>query len=122
MIRNPKWEYDEIILAIELYLKFRKNPPGPNDCAVKNLSVILRIYQNLKNKSVNPTLRNVNGVAMKLQNLRSIDLKSKVIGLKNAAFVESEMWKNFSSQPKKIKFLANKIRKKIESKYIYANK
>ena len=38
MIKNPKWEYSELVLALELYMQFRPNPPGKNSKEVKILT------------------------------------------------------------------------------------
>ena len=43
MTRNPKWEYSELVLALDLYMLYRPNPPGKNSREVKILSNILRL-------------------------------------------------------------------------------
>lgn len=121
MINNPKWEFDEIILAIELYLKYRPNPPGPSDSSVKNLSVLLRLYHNHKYGHVSKSFRNFNGVSMKLQNLRSLDLKFKGLGLRKGSGLETEIWNKYINKPNELKLVADKIRKNIENNILNKN-
>jgi 5-methylcytosine-specific restriction enzyme A len=119
MINNPKWEFDEIILSLELYLKFRPNPPGPGDSNVKNLSFLLRLIHFFKYQSVSKTFRNPNGVSMKLQNLRSLDPKFDGVGLSKGSVLESEIWNKFANNSKKLKLACDKVRKKVENKIFY---
>ena len=119
MINNPKWEFDEIILALELYLKFRPTPPGPADPNIKNLSFLLRSVYYFKHQLVSKTFRNPNGVAMKLQNLRSLDPKFDGAGLSKGSALESEIWNKFANNSKKLKLACDKVRKKVENKIFY---
>jgi hypothetical protein len=32
LVRNRSWTKDELILALDLYLRFHGNPPGPRSC------------------------------------------------------------------------------------------
>ena len=40
MNKNPKWNYSELVLALELYMLHRPNPPGKNSRDIKILSNI----------------------------------------------------------------------------------
>ena len=73
MTKNPKWEYSELVLALELYMLHRPNPPGKSSRDVKILSNLLRLNGLSDKLSLNKTFRNTNGVAMKLQNFRRFD-------------------------------------------------
>jgi 5-methylcytosine-specific restriction protein A len=39
--RNPSWTRDELILALELYARFKGNPPGKGSAEINGLSAIL---------------------------------------------------------------------------------
>ena len=39
--RNPPWSRDELILALDLYLRFSGNPPGKGSAEVVGLSEVL---------------------------------------------------------------------------------
>ena len=52
MTKNPKWEYSELVLALELYMLNRPSPPGKNSRDVKILYgcfffILLRITLDL---------------------------------------------------------------------------
>ena len=67
MTRNPKWEYVELVLALEVYMLHRPNPPGKNSRDVKILSTLLRLNKLSENININKTFRNKNGVSMNLK-------------------------------------------------------
>ena len=58
MTRNPKWEYNELVLALEVYMLHRPNPPGKNSRDVKILSTLLRLNKLSENININKTFRN----------------------------------------------------------------
>ena len=115
MTRNPKWEYSELVLALELYMLHRPNPPGKNSREVRILSNILRLNA-LSNKVIlNKFYRNTNGVAMKLQNFRRFDPMFKGIGLRAGGNLEHEIWERYQNLDK-LKKTADRIRNNIEIK------
>ena len=115
MIRNPKWEYSELVLALELYMLFRPNPPGKNSRDVQILSNLLRLNALSNGVVLNKFFRNTNGVAMKLQNFRRFDPNFKGHGLRAGGNLEFEIWEKYQDL-KKLKIAANKIRNQIEYK------
>lgn len=79
---NPAWTRDELILALNVYLKHRPNPPGKETQEIHELSEILN---RLGEKLFPPadradTFRNENGVYMKLMNFRRLDPQYTVAG------------------------------------------
>jgi hypothetical protein len=72
---NPDWLRDELILALNVYLKHRPNPPAKESPEIIALSDTL----NRLGKELFPpeqrasTFRNTNGVYMKLMNFRRLD-------------------------------------------------
>ena len=116
-MKNPKWTYKELILTLELYISTRPKPPGKNSILVKNLSSFLRLNALLKKKKFNKTFRNNNGVAMKLQNFRSLDDQFKGQGLRRGGGLEAELWGKFNSF-NKISKEADKVRNEIENRLI----
>ena len=65
-------------------------------------------------KIINKTFRNNNGVAMKLQNFRSLDDQFKGKGLRRGGGLEHEIWDKFNSL-NKITKEADNVRKNIEN-------
>jgi len=115
LIRNPKWQYSELVLALELYMLYRPKPPGKNSREVKILSNILRLNALSDGILLNKFFRNKNGVAMKLQNFRRFDPMFKGTGLRAGGNLEHEIWKRYQNLDK-LKKTAEKIRNNIELK------
>lgn len=70
-VRNPNWTRDELILALDLYLKHRGAIPGKTSVEVVQLSALLNTLGQTRSRG--GTFRNESGVYMKLMNFRSID-------------------------------------------------
>ena len=115
MIKNPKWQYSELVLALELYMLYRPNPPGKNSREVKILSNLLRLNALSNDIVLNKFFRNTNGVAMKLQNFRRFDPMFKGTGLRAGGNMEHEIWERYQNLDK-LKKTAERIRNNIEIK------
>ena len=115
MNKNPKWNYAELVLALELYMLHRPNPPGKNSRDVKILSNLLRLNALSDEIYLNKTFRNVNGVAMKLQNFRRFDEMFKGKGLRRGGGLERDIWDRYQNL-KKLQKASDLIRKNIETK------
>ena len=115
MRNNPKWSYAELVLALELYMLHRPNPPGKNSRDVKILSNLLRLNALSDEIYLNKTFRNVNGVAMKLQNFRRFDEMFKGKGLRRGGGLERDIWDRYQNL-KKLQKASDLIRKNIETK------
>src|ERR1700722_11311228 len=72
MARNPTWLRDELILALDLYLRHRERLPDSDDAEIVELS---RTLNSLFGERANDAalFRNRNGVYMKLANFRAVD-------------------------------------------------
>ena len=116
MNKNPKWNYSELILALELYMLHRPNPPGKNSRDIKILSNLLRLNALSDNLYLNKTFRNVNGVAMKLQNFRRFDEMFKGKGLRQGGGLERDVWDRYQNL-KKLQKASDLIRNNIERKF-----
>ena len=114
-MRNPNWNYEELVLAIELYRSSKTNPPGKTSIQVKTLSSLLRLYALSQKKIISDTYRNCSGVALELQNLRMLDPEYKGKGLKEAGALAKEIWNRFNSL-KKITKEADKKKNNISTK------
>jgi hypothetical protein len=87
MARNPTWSRDELILALDLYLRHRKRLPDSEDAEIVELS---RTLNSLFGERANDAalFRNRNGVYMKLANFRAVD--PCTLPRENAAFQGAE--------------------------------
>ena len=115
-LRNPNWNYTELVLAIELYRSSKTKPPGKTSIQVKTLSSLLRLNALSQKKIISNTYRNRSGVSLELQNLRRLDPEYKGKGLKPAGALAKEIWNRFDSL-KKISKEADIVRDDIEKRF-----
>ena len=98
--RNPSWNRDELILALELYRRHDGNPPGKTSKEVTELSKLLnKMGAQLSNGKAD--FRNPNGVYMKVMNFRRFDpvyLSQGKKGLERGNKLEAELWNKFANQ------------------------
>lgn len=110
--RNPPWERDELILALELYFEipFSKVGTGnPKVIALSHLLNALPIHAQRTEKFRNPS-----GVAMKLGNFASLDPDYTTDGRKGLAASgnrDREVWFMFSKDKAALAATAESIRK-----------
>ena len=104
---NPKWNREETILALDLYFRCDGHVPSGEDARVVELSKVLRALHFHPRKVRKKTFRNPDGVAFKLQNLRSVATGS---GLPNASKMDAHIWKEFGSRVREVQRMAARIR------------
>ncbi|WP_040509421.1 HNH endonuclease [Gluconobacter morbifer] len=113
--RNPPWTRDEIILALDLYRQVEGAWPRESDPRVAALSDTLNSFWRAQGHE-GATLRNANGVKMKLMNLRAHDpAYADKAGLKAGNHIEREVWADFADDPRHLKETADAIREAIVS-------
>lgn len=98
--RNPPWSRDELILALELYLRYRGRLPGASNPEVIELSALLNRMATRLAKSDATRFRNPNGVAKKLGNFSRFDPEYTAggrVGLWRGAKAEEEVWQTFAA-------------------------
>lgn len=117
MRSNPRWSRDELILALDLYLKNRVSLPSPGSDAVRNLSVLLNSMAQALGTAAAADFRNANGVSMKLMNFQRLDPMAKAAGKKGLSHggkAEELIWNEFSSNPAHVSQVARAIRDALE--------
>lgn len=93
--RNPPWTEEELILALDLYV--RSGLLHSADPAVMDLSQVLndlRIHPDLPDAS---RFRNPNGVALKLANFAALDPNSDGRGMTHGGKPDTEVWNRYAS-------------------------
>ncbi len=114
--RNPLWSRDELILALDLYFTNPANPPGKGSSAVAELSTILNKLHRLNGVSGAPTLRNENGVYLKMMNLRSLDpayTAQGKVGMQSGGALEKFVWADYEGRTADLKADADLIRQTV---------
>ena len=114
--RNPHWTTDELILALDLYLKNPLFPPSKTSKELIELSDLLNrlnIHSQIKRRA---SYRNPNGVYMKLMNFRRLDpnyTSNGKVGLQRGGKQDELVWNKFINNPKQLSQLAQTIRQTI---------
>jgi 5-methylcytosine-specific restriction enzyme A len=100
-VRNPPWSREELIFALDLYL--RHHATGPNDPEVVALSETLNRLPIHRDRPDAERFRNPNGVYMKLQNFRRLDPKYPGEGLRRGNKLEEVVWREYVGEPRKLR-------------------
>lgn len=101
-VRNPPWSRDELILALDLYLRHRASPLAKESADVKSLSALLNAAGKALGIVDKTTFRNVNGVYMKMMNFRRFDpeyTNSGKVGLTAGNKDEQVVWNRYAHDP-----------------------
>ncbi len=104
---NPDWNRDETILALDTYFTLGGKNPSAKDPRIVALSQTLRALPYHGEAARKPTFRNPDGVAFKVQNLRS---RQTGRGLGNVSRMDREIWAELGANPAEVKRLAALIR------------
>lgn len=111
--RNPDWSRDELILALDLYLKNPQSPPGKTSSAVRALSQDLNDLNTALSRTGAENFRNANGVYMKVMNFRRFDpsfASVGKVGLSHGGAQDESIWNEFASDPVRLAAVASAIR------------
>jgi 5-methylcytosine-specific restriction protein A len=111
--RNPVWSRDELTLALDLYVQTNGNPTGRDFDAVDRLSDTLNKMHRLNGVVGSDTLRNRNGVYLKVMNFRSSDpayTKQGKVGMTRGNRLEAVLWAEYEDRPVNLAADATAIR------------
>lgn len=114
--RNAIWSRDELILALDLYLRHRASMPAKDSPEIQELSEVLNQLGAVLHQRTSGTYRNTNGVYMKLMNFRRFDPKYTAngkTGLTRGNQDEARVWDQFASDPMRLQEVARFIRQGI---------
>lgn len=119
--RNPVWQRDELILALDTYVHFQGNPPSHSAPEIAELSKTLNQFHVLVGTPHADTLRNTNGVYMKLMNFRRFDpayTGQGKAGLSAGGKLGEEVWNTFHNNPTHLAQVAQAIRQAIDQQSV----
>jgi 5-methylcytosine-specific restriction protein A len=114
-MRNPPWQRDELILALDLYLQHRPSLPAKNSPEILKLSELLNQLRVHTSSYRDERYRNANGVYMKLCNFLSLDPQYQGSGLQRRGKTEETIWTEFSKNPERCRQEAEVIRTFVQS-------
>ncbi len=97
MDRNPPWQRDELILALDLYFKHNPSHIGKNHPEVVALSKVLNALPIHRDRPDAVKFRNPNGVYMKLCNFLPRDKTYTGAGLRRGNALEQHIWDEFAA-------------------------
>lgn len=111
--RNPPWQRDELILALDLYFKHPLGTIGPDHPDVIDLSDLLNALPIHQDRPDPGKFRNPNGVYMKLGNIARFDPNYKGKGLDAGSKLDEVVWNEFSGDRQRLREVAKAIRSAV---------
>lgn len=112
--RNPAWERDELILALDLYFRFNPSHISKNHPEVVKLSEVLNTLPIHKDRPDAPRFRNTNGVYMKMCNFLGLDPHYHGEGLSQRGQKDEEVWNEFAHDPGYLHQVAESIKQGVQ--------
>jgi 5-methylcytosine-specific restriction protein A len=113
MTRNPDWTRDELILALELYMRAGRRQLEASHPDVVQLSKLLNQLPIHNQVLRNSDFRNPQGVSMKLGNFLSLDPSYTGVGLQRGGKLDREIWNEFANDIYWLNQTATSIRTSI---------
>jgi hypothetical protein len=107
--RNPPWSDEELILALDLYL--RDGPLDGKDGRVVELSKVLNALTIHADRPDAERFRNPNAVALKLANFSALDPGYRGKGMTRGGRRDAEVWATFSRDEDGLREAAEYIRR-----------
>lgn len=107
--RNPDWNRDELILALDFYQKHTPKIPEKTAPEIIALSSTLRALYARLGHELNDTYRNANAVYLKLMNLRRLDPDYEGVGMGRGGKEEKLVWDEFYFSPEKLSAVSKQI-------------
>jgi 5-methylcytosine-specific restriction protein A len=108
--RNPPWQRDELILALDLYFRHRPDTISKKHPEVAALSELLNKLPIHPDRPEAATFRNVNGTYMKLCNFLALDPEYQGKGLEAGGRLERDVWAEFAPDRERLARIAEAIR------------
>ncbi|WP_461149013.1 HNH endonuclease [Spirosoma pulveris] len=112
-MKNPSWQRDELILALDLYFTSDYNKLNNTHSDIINLSQLLNKLSIFSKHKLTETFRNPEGVYMKLGNFLAIDPNDTRKGLPKYGKLDEIVFYEFKDNIKELSLIANTIRQSI---------
>lgn len=105
-MRNPDWVRDEIILAMDLYLRAERKQLPAHHADVIRLSQLLNALPIHAQHVRNDDFRNPNGISMILGNFLGIDPMHAQPGLSRNNHLQEQVWQDFVDRSESLRHAA----------------
>lgn len=105
--RNPSWARDELIIALDLYL--RNGQLSDTHPEVQKVSALLNALPIHTTRPDIEKFRNPSGVALKLANYAALDPKYNGVGMSRGGRGDAAVWDELSGEPALVRRLAAAI-------------
>ena len=120
MARNPPWHAEELLLALDVYFRFPEARQSKSHPEVAKLSEVLRALSLPIERPDPEKFRNVNGVFLKLQNLKALDPEYTADGrvgmTAGATSREQALWDRYADNQDELHELAERLRADASSR------
>lgn len=108
-MRNPRWTRDEVILALDLFIRSEKRQLAANHAEVIALSQVMQRLPYHPPEARDASFRNPNGISMILGNFLGIDPDYEGAGLGRNNRLQREVWNELARIPERLRRLAQAI-------------
>ncbi len=108
--RNPGWQKDELILALDLYFRLKPGQIHARNPLVAELSDTLNKFTIHRDKDEYEKFRNPNGVGLKLSNFLALDESYPGKGMAATSKLDKEVFAEFKDKRELLGKLANAIK------------
>lgn len=108
--RNPPWTRDELILALDVYLRYNPSKISKHHPEIMNLSRTLRKLPLHRHKGDRKSFRSPASVYMQLRTFMSLDPRSRAAGLTHVNKLEQQIWREYSRDLSTLNKLAVALR------------
>lgn len=114
-LKNPNWTRDELILALDLYLRVNPLHTSESHPDIVALSEILNHLPIHTDRPNAENFRNPNGVYMKLCNFLRLDPSYTGAGLRAGSHRDEEVWNEFAQDRSRLHTVSQSIRDTLQS-------
>jgi hypothetical protein len=115
--KNPPWKREELLLALELYMRNRKSPPSKTSREVESLSKELNQLRARTGSRGSSSFRNTDGVYLKMMNFRSYDpdyTSQGKVGMRHGNKLDPVVWNEFFGKEEELFKACRAIREALK--------
>lgn len=113
-MKNPTWQRDELILALDLYFRLEPGQIHGRNELIVDLSETLNTLPIHPPEQRNRKFRNPNGVGLKLSNFLAIDPEYEGKGMQRYGKLDQKIFLEFQNDRDRLHQIAEKIKRTVE--------